>query len=293
MKSFGSYLQITICSIVLMGCGTNNSDKSNLIAERDSLIVVNEKQLERLNNYEQAVNLLNSTLDSIAYEEKMMFVNAGNVEGPVTKDVVKLNLERFESILNQQKDRINQLEMKIKARTDSSDKSLSLIAYLQDQIKIKDTQILQLKKEIEKKSVDISRLQQQVESQKYTIDSQIVQIDELNKRNQRQNEALARQDEILNNGYVLLGTKADLQRKGVLKKGKLISESILDRSKFKQVNMRHWKEVTFSAKKPRILSNMPASSYELTTDGNGNFTLNIINPSDFWKITSYLIIQTD
>lgn len=293
MKSSHSYLLIALYSLLLIGCGGNNTGKSGIIAERDSLIAVNEKQLERLNNYEQVVNLLTSALDSIAYEEKMIFVNAGNVEGPLTKDIVRENLERFESILNQQKKRIKQLEGEIKARKDSTDKSLSLIAYLQDQIKVKDTQILHLKEEIEKKNVDISRLQQQVQSQKYTIDSQSVQIDELSKRTQRQNEALARQDEILNNGYVLLGTKADLQRKGILKKGKLISESMLDRSKFKQVNIRHWKEVTFSAKKPRILSNMPASSYEMTTDGQGNFTLNIINPADFWKITSYLIIQTN
>ena len=278
---------------MLHACGISSGGNSELEAERDSLKVVSEKQLERLDNYEKAISLLNSTLDSIAYEEKMMFINAGNVEGPVTKDIVRKNLERFEAILNQQKARITQLESQIKARNDSSDMSLALITHLQGQIRVKDTQILQLKKEIEKKNVDISHLQEQVESQQYTIDSQTVTIDELSKRTQRQNEALARQDAILNNGYVLLGTKADLQRKGIMKKGKLVAESILDRSKFKQVDMRNWKEVSFTAKKPRILSNMPASSYELTTDGQGNFNLNIINPSDFWKITSYLIIQTD
>lgn len=278
---------------MLHACGISSGGNSELDAERDSLKVVSEKQLERLDNYEKAISLLNSTLDSIAYEEKMMFINAGNVEGPVTKDIVRKNLERFEAILNQQKARITQLESQIKARNDSSDMSLALITHLQGQIRVKDTQILQLKKEIEKKNVDISHLQEQVESQQYTIDSQTVTIDELSKRTQRQNEALARQDAILNNGYVLLGTKADLQRKGIMKKGKLVAESILDRSKFKQVDMRNWKEVSFTAKKPRILSNMPASSYELTTDGQGNFNLNIINPSDFWKITSYLIIQTD
>lgn len=293
MKRSNIYYLIIILFTILYGCGNADKGTSKLIAERDSLLYVNEKQLDRLNNYEQAVNLLNSTLDSIANEEKMIFVNAGYVEGPITKDIVKQNLERFESVLDQQKERIKQLEDKIKTQNDSTDKSLRLIAHLQDQIKVKNIQILQLKEEIEKKNVDITRLQEQVESQKYLIDSQTIAIDELNKRTQRQNEALARQDAILNNGYVLLGTKADLQRKGILKKGKLVSESMLDRSKFKQVNIRNWKEVSFTAKKPRILSNMPDSSYELTTDGKGNFTLNIINPSDFWKITSYLIIQTE
>ena len=291
MKTYPILYTSFILILMLHACGISSGGNSELDAERDSLKVVSEKQLERLDNYEKAISLLNSTLDSIAYEEKMMFINAGNVEGPVTKDIVRKNLERFEAILNQQKARITQLESQIKARNDSSDMSLALITHLQGQVK--DTQILQLKKEIEKKNVDISHLQEQVESQQYTIDSQTVTIDELSKRTQRQNEALARQDAILNNGYVLLGTKADLQRKGIMKKGKLVAESILDRSKFKQVDMRNWKEVSFTAKKPRILSNMPASSYELTTDGQGNFNLNIINPSDFWKITSYLIIQTD
>lgn len=293
MKTYPILYTSFILILMLHACGISSGGNSELEAERDSLKVVSEKQLERLDNYEKAISLLNSTLDSIAYEEKMMFINAGNVEGPVTKDIVRKNLERFEAILNQQKARITQLESQIKARNDSSDMSLALITHLQGQIRVKDTQILQLKKEIEKKNVDISHLQEQVESQQYTIDSQTVTIDELSKRTQRQNEALARQDAILNNGYVLLGTKADLQRKGIMKKGKLVAESILDRSKFKQVDMRNWKEVSFTAKKPRILSNMPASSYELTTDGQGNFNLNIINPSDFWKITSYLIIQTD
>lgn len=293
MKVTIPYFILVISILVCNGCGDSGESKARLQAERDSLMSVNERQLERLNNYDQAVTLLNSTLDSIAHEEKMIFVNAGNIEGPITKDVVRQNLERFESILDKQKEQIRQLQAKIKEKNDSTDKALMLIAHLQEQIKVKDNQILQLKEEIEKKNVDIARLQEQLESQKYTIDSQTIKIDELSKRTQRQNEALARQDAILNNGYVLLGTKADLQRKGILKKGKLVSESILDRSKFKQVNIRNWKEVTFTAKKPRILSNMPASSYELTTDGKGNFTLNIINPSDFWKITSYLIIQTE
>lgn len=293
MKTYPILYTSFILIPMLHACGISSGADSEMIAERDSLKVVSEKQLERLDNYEKAISLLNATLDSIAYEEKMMFINTENIEGPVTKDIVRQNLERFEAILKQQKARINQLESQIKARKDSSDMSLALITHLQDQIRVKDTQILQLKKEIEKKDVDISHLQAKVESQQYTIDTQTVKIDELNKRNQRQNEALARQDAILNNGYVLLGTKADLQRKGILTKGKLVAESILDRSKFKQVNIRNWKEVSFTAKKPRILSNMPTSSYELTTDGEGNFNLNIINPSDFWKITSYLIIQTD
>ncbi len=284
---------IGLIVLLFSGCGNSNSEIVRLIAERDSLRAETANQADRLNGYEQTISLLNGTLDSIAYEEKMIFVNTGDLEMPVTKDVVRQNLERFEAILNRQKDQIRQLEAKLKVANDSTDNSLRLISHLKDQISAKDIQISQLKKEIEKRNVDIARLQEQVESQQYTINSQSVTIDELSKRNQKQTEALAKQDAILNNGYVLIGTKSDLQRKGVLKKGHLVADAILDRSKFWQIDMRTWREVTFTAKKPRIITNMPSSSYEITTSGDKNFTLHIINPSDFWKLSSYLVIQTD
>ncbi len=292
LSSYTFFYEV-IALVFLSGCGNSNSEIGRLIAERDSLRNETASQTERLNNYEQTVSLLNNALDSIAYEEKMIFVNVENLEMPVTKDIVKQNLERFENILSHQKNHIRQLEAKLQAANDSTNRALGLISHLKEQISAKDVQIAQLKKEIEKKNVDIARLQEQVESQQFTINSQSVTIDELNKRNHKQNEALAKQDAILNNGYVLIGTKSDLQRKGVLKKGHLVADAIMDRSKFWQIDMRTWKEVTFTAKKPRILTNMPVSSYEITTSGDKNFTLHIINPSDFWKISSYLVIQTD
>ena len=84
-----------------------------------------------------------------------------------------------------------------------------------------------------------------------------------------------------------------MKRKGIVKGGKLVSDAALDRTKFAKVDIRHWEEVTFSAKRPLILTNMPASSYELTTNGKGDFTLHVLNPSDFWRISNYLVIQTD
>ena len=168
-----------------------------------------------------------------------------------------------------------------------------MISHLKEQLNTKNIQIAQLKEELEKKNVDIARLQEQVESQRLTINTQTATINELNQRTQRQGEALARQDAILNNGYVLIGSRDDLKRKGILKKGKIVADAALDRSKFAKVDIREWREVSFTAKRPRILTNMPASSYEITTTGNRNFTLTVKNPSDFWRISTYLVIQTD
>ncbi len=98
---------------------------------------------------------------------------------------------------------------------------------------------------------------------------------------------------MLNQCYVVIASKDDLQRKGILRKGKLVAEAMLNKSALTKVDIRLAKEFAFAAKRPKILTNMPPSSYRLTTGGNGHFLLNITNPTDFWSISNVLVIQTD
>ena len=287
-----TFLSMCFVSTLICSCGNSGSKVMKLVEERDSLRQINREQGESLDRYSKTIEILNETLDSIAYQENMIFFN-NNEELPITKENVKHNLMRFEALLKKQNDKIRQLENQLSESNDSNAQSLNLISHLKEQLNAKNIQIAQLKEELEKKNVDITRLQEQVESQRLTINTQTVTISELNRRTQRQGEALARQDAILNNGYVLIGSKDDLKRKGILKEGKIVADAALDRSKFAKVDIREWREISFTAKRPRILTNMPSSSYEITTTGNRNFTLTVKNPSDFWRISTYLVIQTD
>lgn len=284
-------LVLSSISFVLYSCGNSNKEILRLVEERDSLRQAQKVQEGKLDNYSKTIETLNATLDSIAYQENMLFISNGEI--PVTKEDVRHNLMRFEALLKKQSERIKLLEKQLAESNDSNTHSLSLIAHLKKQLNEKNLRIAQLMGELEKKNMSIARLQELVESQKTTINTQSATISELNQRTQLQSEALARQDAILNNGYVLIGSKDDLKRKGILKKGKIIADASLDRNKFAKIDIRKWREINFTAKRPRILTNMPSSSYEITTTGNRNFTLTVKNPSDFWRISSYLIIQTD
>lgn len=292
MKSELKILHVMCFAVLLVsGCGNSGNNLASLLEERDSLRQVNKRQNEFLDSYDKTIKTLNATLDSVAYHENMIFFSNG--ESPITKDDVKHNLMRFEALLKAQGDKIRQLEKQLSENKSSNAQSLGLISHLKTQLKEKNVQIARLKLELQKKNVDIVNLQKQVESHKLTINTQATTISELNQRTKRQGEALARQDAILNNGYVLIGSKDDLKRKGILKRGKIVANAVLDRSKFAKVDIREWREVSFNAKRPRILTNMPTSSYELTTTGNNYFTLIIKKPSDFWRISTYLVIQTN
>lgn len=276
--------------IFFVGCSSCEETKKNS-DEQDSLRILSELRLKDLNTYKQTIEMLNSTLDSIAVQEGMIFASEGDM--PVTKLDVKHNLMRFEALLKKQGEKIQELEDKLLSSRDSTDKSVRLIEHLKKQVALKNFQIACLNAQLIKKDVDIKHLREFVESQQMKINSQSVLISELNKRNAKQGEVLEKQDKILNNGYVLIGSKSDLKRKGITKRGKLVANAVLDRTKFYKIDIRKWNEISFQAKRPRILTNMPSSSYELLTSGNHNFILRVINPSDFWRISKYLVIQTD
>ena len=272
-------LVLSSISFVLYSCGNSNKEILRLVEERDSLRQAQKVQEGKLDNYSKTIETLNATLDSIAYQENMLFISNGEI--PVTKEDVRHNLMRFEALLKKQTEKIKLLEKQLAESNDSNTHSLSLIAHLKEQLNEKNLRIAQLMGELEKKNMSIACLQELVESQKTTINTQSATISELNQRTQRQSEALARQDAILNNGYVLIGSKDDLKRKGILKKGRIVADASLDRNKFAKIDIRKWREINFTAKRPRILTNMPSSSYEITTTGNRNFTLTVKNPSDF------------
>lgn len=279
-----------VCLIVcLSSCNNNHSEVIKVVSERDSLQNVADAQTRRLNKIANILRTLDSALDSIQHEEGMIFVNAGGEMASRT-DALE-NLTRFETVVKHQQDRINELEAKLKAQDEEDDprahalEATSLIANLKNQLAAKDRQIAELRTELEKKNVDISRLRAKVQEQQE-------QIADLDNKNQRYTTALKRQDEVINSGYVIIGSKKELEAKGVLYKGKLRTSNALNRDLFKKVDIRKFTEITFTAKKPKIITYAPATTYELTTNGAGTFTLHITNVTQFWSVSNYLVIQT-
>lgn len=278
--------------IVLYGCGGSTNEIVQLVSERDSLRQVNKLNEIRWNSINEMLTVVNSTVDSISMEEGLIFVS-GNGESQITRMEALKNLERFESLVLKQHERIKDLEYELHGNAALDSNSLGVISLLKSQLLEKDRQIAYLKNELQKKDVDISKLREKVASQQLQINMQEDKIVDLTNRNERQTKALLAQDAMINQCYVLIGTKKDLERKNVLRKGKLRPEGALDRSKFATVDIRTWTEISFTAKKVKILTPMPSQTYVLNTDGNHNYTLTIKDPNGFWNVSNFLVIQTD
>lgn len=278
-------------ALLVASCNNSSDNVIKLVEERDSLRAANEQSMTRLKTIDAMMTTLNSALDSISVEEQMLFVSK-NPEVQMSRNDALKNLQRFEAVVRNQQNRITELEAQL-AEGNADANTMGIVSRLKAQIASKDAEISQLKRQLQDKDVNISQLRQYVETQRSQIAQKDEAIAELGRKTQSQTEALKRQDEVINNCYVLIGSKKDLKRKGILSKGKLVSEAILDKSRFAKVDIRKWREITFEAKRPRILTNMPSSSYTLTTKGDHKFTLNITNPTAFWSISNFLVIQSD
>lgn len=285
-------LFLLVCMIVLFGsCGKEqNADFLNrLVEERDSLIMVSHMQNERLEAMGGLMKTINSVVDSIAESENVLFFNADK-DGRFSRQDAMDDLTRYELLLNRQQMKINELRMRL---GDDSPESEGILKVMQQQLQAKDMMIDKLKKQLAQKDVDIVRLRKTISNQNTTIVKQEAKISELTEVNTAQTKALVCQDELLNNCYVMISTKKNLESMGVIKKGRIVSEKTLNNSAFMKVDIRKAKEFAFQAKRPKILSAMPQSSYMLINNGGNSYTLKVTNPADFWGVTSYLVIQTE
>ncbi len=290
--SLNQVFVIILLGFSVLGCSQFKRDLRFVTNERDSLKIVLDSSQRQLSMINMIVTTINSTMDSIALQEGILFINEESGAQLGRKDAIH-NLDRFQEILKKLTVRINELEQELEFSGSNENKNMQdLLDLMKVQLLLKEQQLLQLRKELSKKNVNIAELRKQINVQALRIERQSDTISQLDKKNKVQIAALEYQDKMINRCYVLIGTTSDLQRKGVLKKKKLQSD-VFSNAKFAKIDVRKFKEISFTAKRPRILTNMPTSAYTLTTSGNNEYLLKIIDPTLFWSISNYLVIQTD
>lgn len=298
-----NYLTKTIIvlsmSLGILSCNQSASKYTRLVEERDSLKLENEIQTKNLNSIVEMIDTINSVLDSITLEEGMLFL-APTKEVKYSKSKTLRDLDRFEHVLRHQQRRIDKLDSLLSLNVNNNQSGMRiLIANLKLELEKKDVQIAKLRNELSRKDVDISRLRKEVQEQKETISKQEETIVSQGDKINEQENVIAKQDEMMNNCYILIASRKELGEMGItskkrfLKESKLLNEKEFDERYFQTIDIRQCTELSFNAKNPRILTNMPKSSYNITKTNKGEYVLSITNVTAFWSVSNFLVIQTD
>lgn len=291
MKRFCRHHVILVLMAVGFGFSSCNNGKQQIdkLQERiDSLEKVDTERQNDIKDLTGFITILSDGLDSIAAQEDMLFTSKG-VEGVcVDYKQLRLNLEMFEEKLIQQKQRINQLSDSLKSKGAKIEMLSGLVKHLNLQLDEKNRMIQNLKAELNKKNVNLAQLKRRVSS----LSESNTQLAE---RAEQQLEALKAQDEVINEGYIKIGTKKELISGGFLSGGFLKKTKVdvngLQKDRFTKVDIRSFSELPISAKSAKIMTQMPQSSYRWIKAGDGKLVLQINDPTTFWSASNFLIIQ--
>ncbi len=275
-------------SILLFSCG-GSIDGSKLLAERDSILEVNERQQKELDDINFVMSEVSACLDSLAEQEQFLYVSKEGIKLP--KRTILENLRSFEELLNRQRQQIAVLQDSLYSRKDSTSRYFKLVEFLNKELAEKDLTIQTLQKEIAINRRNIAELQ----NQKANLEKDITDLQEKEKIHK---QALEMQSDMLNECYVRVGTKKELQNTGLLvSKGlfskKKVNSSNLNKDLFMKVDIRNFMELPISAKKIKIITpEPPTTSYVIEKTASG-VILRIQDPTAFWNASNYLIIQTN
>lgn len=229
---------------------------------------------------EGMVNLINNVagvLDSIQIQEKMLFKSE---EGD-SKQMVLERLSAFKDLLARKQAEINKLSGANKSNKLAIANLQKMVDFLNQQLEEKTARINQLEELVERKDISISSL-------RYNVDQLTAESEYLKDQN-------FEQDQQLNEVFFIVAEKKELKDLGLLEGGGLSKKRAnyanIDRSKFTKKDMRGFTSLVIESKSPKLITEKPASSYELTKNGDGTTTLKITDAQAFWAASPYLIIQ--
>ncbi len=249
-----------------------SSDNSNLKGE------LSEKEAA-LQEFVNGFNDIQGTLDEIKTKEKMVTNASQGGDVKSKEEQIKQDIQAIYDLMAKNKSRVASLSKKLKASNTKIDGLEKMIAGLEAQITEKDGQINDLKNQLEQKNIELTNLNTNYQA-----------LDEDNKGKIQQ----------LNTAYYIIGTGKELKADGVTEKeggfiglGKTMEiKKDFNKDKFTKIDVTQTMSIPIGAKKAKILTSHPSTSYKLIGEKPVQ-KLEITNAADFWGASKYLVIVTE
>ncbi len=285
-------LAVLLMGTALVGC--NGGKTSQMQSQLDSLAAADSIHQEDIKSMAEIVDIMSTGLDSISAQEGM--INTPQPEGRLDKATLRQKLNSLSNLLARQRASINKLETEMANNKSAyAQKVKKLIAYYRAQLDEKDKQIADLQQQLDSKNANIEELNKSVASLtesnttlQTTVTNQKTTIDE-------QSSTISSQDATIHEAFVAIGTSKKLKESGIIKSGFLAKKKVnvqdLNKNGFTKVDDRKYNDVVLRSTSPKIISQMPESSYRLTNNGDGTTTLHIKDVQKFWSLTRYLVVK--
>ncbi|MFR6558017.1 MAG: hypothetical protein ACLURY_09235 [Alistipes putredinis] len=288
MKTFRLILALAAVALTAVSCVEKSGKYQTLLAQRDSLLTVEQK-------YDQTLEILNEIetgFQSIREVEDRVMTQISDIENkPLDKKQQMVSqINQIKGILLQNKERIAELEAQF-AQSGRKNASLAgTIKRLQEEMTRKVAQIESLQTELSQKNIEIEELAGTVEE----LNKDIAGLNEVTasqKTTIEEQDSQAQCRLVLHRRYEAGLKEARIVEGNGLFKTKSIMDGDFDKSAFTSADLRNLTRIETGSKKPKLLTSHPKESYTLTPGEDKLVTLEITDPAKFWSISKYLVIR--
>lgn len=292
MKNLSTPVLAFMAITAMMSCNGRNADKQAK-TDGDSSVAVTSTHEDELTQLQSALVAISSGLDDIAVQENLLFADHSNEGNKLSKSQILSKLDAIADVIAVQRKKMAQLQETLSKNKSANSTAVAqlqqVVSFLNKQLAEKDEEIKSLQVEVKSKNQNITQLNASLKSMRQ-------KAEKAEKREQVLKEALITQDEVVNQCYIRVGTKKELKAAGLLNTGilrkKRVNYQSVEKSKFQSVDIRHTRRIKLNSDNPHILTPMPSSrSFHFEEIGDGSCELVITDPTRFWSVSNFLIIQ--
>lgn len=306
MKRF-IFAAVAIATLAFTGC---NQDKIKDLEQRNAALMSQQMQQDSLvNDFMLSFNEFEQNLDQIKQREQIIAVNSDNPEArKASKDKIIEDIQLINELLVQNQGIIAELNQKLSEQEGSNKNMRSMVARLNKQLEEKTNEIAMLGAQLEEMNIQVATLRTQVDTLSTSSmalrranTSQAAQIEDQSERIAQNTETIEQQTKRLHTAYYVAGTTKELKDRNILdKEGGVLGlgktpkmNSNVDPSEFTRIDITEVQTIPVGAKKARVITAHPSSSYTMVNNDKVVEELEITNPDEFWKSSRYLVVVLD
>lgn len=245
-----------------------------------------------LANQDSLFVLLNDITDGMSQikaMEKILNSSDLNAETTSRKEQIKNDMAAIQLALQQRRLRLAELEKKLSSSQQYSATLKRTVDNLKAEIAQQEASISTLRNDLQAAKIQVADLSRSVDS----LNTTVTQERKATELAQQETQTVTNE---LNTCFYAIGSKSELKEANVIETGFLrktkLMQSDFQQSYFTRADKRNLTDIATHAKKAKILTNMPADSYQIE-DADGYKIVHITDPARFWSLSNYLVIQVD
>lgn len=276
-------LSLTFVLVLAVGCNQKKSYPDSLqnIELNDSLKNIILERDNQINDMMATMNEIQDGFNEINEAESRVNLIKGNERINKSRQI-KEDIRFIADRMQQNRALIKKLQDQLKNSNFRGSEMKKVISNMLKQLDEKDQQLQQLRAELEAKNIHIAELDE-------TIEGLNTNVSNLQTENAQKAETINSQDVQLNTAWYVYGTKKELKDQRILVDGKVLQSSF-NKNYFMKIDIRVTKEIKLYSKSVKLLTTHPSGSYQLVTDENKQYVLQITTPQLFWSTSKYLVV---